>query len=151
MVDRTDPLPVSRQCKLLDHQRLTFYGQSKAVPGADLALMRTMGLTALYPKRNLSKRNQTLKVCTYLLRGLVMDQPNQVWAADETLIPMTKGLPCLVAIIDCYSRKVLAWKISNSIDARFCVEALETAIGRYGRPEIFKTDQGSLHWRAQSE
>jgi putative transposase len=110
-----------------------------------------MGLTALYPKRNLSKRNQTLKVCTYLLRGLVMDQPNQVWAADETLIPMTKGLPCLVAIIDCYSRKVLAWKISNSIDARFCVEALETAIGRYGRPEIFKTDQGSLHWRAQSE
>ena len=106
-------------------------------------LMREMGLTALYPKRNLSKRNQAHKVYPYLLKGLVIDRPNQVWAADVTYLPMAKGFLYLVAIIDWYSRKVLAWELSNSMDARFCVDALETALGKYGKPEIFNTDQGS--------
>jgi len=106
-------------------------------------LMREMGLTALYPKRHLSKRNQAHKVYPYLLRGLVIDRPNQVWAADVTYIPMAKGFLYLVAIIDWYSRKVLAWELSNSLDARFCIEALETALEKYGRPDIFNTDQGS--------
>lgn len=106
-------------------------------------LMREMGLTALYPKRNLSKRNQAHKVYPYLLKGLVIDRPNQAWAADVTFIPMAKGFLYLVATIDWYSRKVLAWELSNSMDARFCVEELETAIEKYGKPEIFNTDQGS--------
>jgi putative transposase len=106
-------------------------------------LMREMGLTALYPKRNLSKRNQAHKVYPYLLKGLVIDRPNQVWAADVTYLPMAKGFLYLVAIIDWYSRKVLAWELSNSMDASFCVDALETALRKYGKPEIFNTDQGS--------
>jgi putative transposase len=106
-------------------------------------LMREMGLTALYPKRNLSKRNQAHKVYPYLLKGLVIDRPNQVWAADVTYLPMAKGFLYLVAIIDWYSRKVLAWELSNSMDTSFCVDALETALRKYGKPEIFNTDQGS--------
>ena len=105
--------------------------------------MREMGLTALYPKRNLSKRNQEHKVYPYLLKGLVIDRPNQAWAADVTYIPMAKGFLYLVAIIDWYSRKVLAWELSNSMDARFCVDALKDALEEYGKPEIFNTDQGS--------
>jgi len=181
MISRTDPLPVARQCELLDLPRSTFYYQPKAVPEVDLELMRKidechlqrpyygsrrlrdwlqdlgyainrkkvqrlmreMGLTALYPKQNLSKRNQAHKVYPYLLRGLVIDRPNQAWAADVTYIPMAKGFLYLVAIIDWYSRKVLAWELSNSMDVRFCVEALETALEKYGKPEIFNTDQGS--------
>ena len=105
--------------------------------------MREMGLTALYPKRNLSKRNQEHKVYPYLLKGLVIDRPNQGWAAEVTYIPMAKGFLYLVAIIDWYSRKVLAWELSNSMDARFCVDALKVALAEYGKPEIFNTDQGS--------
>ena len=106
-------------------------------------LMREMGLCALYPKRNLSKRNQAHKVYPYLLKGLTINRPNQVWASDVTFIPMAKGFLYLVAIIDWYSRKVLSWELSNTIDARFCVEALENALRDYGKPEIFNTDQGS--------
>ena len=106
-------------------------------------LMREMGLCALYPKRNLSKRNQAHKVYPYLLKGLVIDRPNQVWSTDITFVPMAKGFLYLVAVIDWYSRKVLAWELSNSMDVRFCVEALETALRTYGAPEIFNTDQGS--------
>jgi putative transposase len=105
--------------------------------------MREMGLRALYPKRNLSKRNHAHKVYPYLLKGLVIDRPNQVWATDVTFVPMAKGFLYLVAIIDWYSRKVLAWELSNSMDARFCVEALEKALRTYGKPEIFNTDQGA--------
>ena len=106
-------------------------------------LMREMGLCALYPKRNLSKRNQAHKVYPYLLKGLTINRPNQVWASDVTFIPMAKGFLYLVAIIDWYSRKVLSWELSNTMDARFCVEALENALRDYGKPEIFNTDQGS--------
>ena len=106
-------------------------------------LMRTMGIAALYPKRNLSLGNQAHKVYPYLLRNLVIDRPNQVWATDITYIPMARGFVYLVAVMDWYSRKVLSWRVSNTLDTRFCVEALEEAIETYGCPEIFNTDQGS--------
>jgi transposase InsO family protein len=104
--------------------------------------MRTMDLTAQYPKRNLSLANQAHKVYPYLLRDLVIDRPNQVWATDVTYIPMARGFVYLVAIMDWYSRKVLSWRVSNTLDASFCVEALEEALD-HGAPEIFNTDQGS--------
>lgn len=106
-------------------------------------LMRQMGLTALYPKRNLSQRNQAHRVYPYLLKGLSIERANQVWAADVTYIPMAKGFVYLVAIIDWYSRKVLSWRLSTTMDADFCIEALEEALGRYSCPDIFNTDQGS--------
>ena len=106
-------------------------------------LMARMGLSALYPKRNLSRRNQAHKVYPYLLNGLIVARPNQVWAADVTYIPMAKGFLYLVAVIDWHSRKVLAWELSNSLDTQFCLEALEMALNKYGKPEIFNSDQGS--------
>jgi len=106
-------------------------------------LMRTMGLVALYPKRNLSLANQAHKVYPYLLRGLTIDRPNQVWATDITYIPMARGFVYLVAIMDWHSRRVLSWRVSNTLDTSFCIEALEQAIEDYGAPEIFNTDQGS--------
>jgi putative transposase len=105
--------------------------------------MRHMGIVALYPKRNTSRRNQAHRVYPYLLKDLTIDRPNQVWATDVTYIPMAKGFLYLVAIIDWYSRKVLSWRLSNTLDAEFCVEALEEALSRHGQPEIFNTDQGS--------
>ena len=105
--------------------------------------MRTMDLVAQYPRRNLSLANQAHKVYPYLLRGLVIDRPNQVWATDITYIPMARGFVYLVAIMDWYSRKVLSWRVSNTLDTSFCVDALEEAIEAYGAPEIFNTDQGS--------
>ena len=106
-------------------------------------LMRTMGIMALYPKVNTSRPGKGHKIYPYLLRGLTIDRPNQVWATDLTHIPMAKGFVYVVAIMDWYSRKVLAWRVSNSMDADPCVEALEEAISRYGAPDIFNTDQGS--------
>ena len=106
-------------------------------------LMRTMGLAALYPKRNLSRANQAHKVYPYLLRNLSIERPNQVWATDVTYIPMARGFVYLVAIMDWYSRRVLSWRVSNTMDVSFCIDALEEAIERHGAPEIFNTDQGS--------
>ena len=106
-------------------------------------LMRTIGLAALYPGRNLSKANQAHKVYPYLLRNLVIDRPNQVWSTDITYIPMAKGFVYLVAVMDWYSRRVLSWRLSNTMDTAFCIDALEEAIERNGAPEIFNTDQGS--------
>ncbi|HYW75522.1 MAG TPA: IS3 family transposase [Gammaproteobacteria bacterium] len=106
-------------------------------------LMRRMGLVAIYPKCNLSRRHHAHRLYPYLLRGLSIDRANQVWAADVTYVPMAKGFAYLVAIIDWYSRKVLAWRLSNTMDLGFCVEALQQAIADYGRPEIFNTDQGA--------
>lgn len=105
-------------------------------------LMRTMGIAALYPKRNLSLANQAHKVYPYLLRNLLIDRPNQVWATDITFIPMARGFVYLVAVMDWHSRRVLSWRVSNTLDTSFCTEALEEAIERYGAPEIFNTDQG---------
>jgi putative transposase len=106
-------------------------------------LMRLMGIEAIYPKPNLSKPNANHKIYPYLLRNLRIDRANQVWATDITYIPMDKGFTYLVAVMDLYSRKVLSWRLSNSLDADFCIDALEEAIYKYGKPEIFNSDQGS--------
>jgi len=106
-------------------------------------LMRKMGIAALYRKPNLSKPHPQHKVYPYLLRGMDITRANQVWAADITYLPMARGFCYLMAIMDWASRKVLAWRLSNTLDASFCTEALEEAIRKYGTPEIFNTDQGS--------
>jgi putative transposase len=106
-------------------------------------LMRKLGLWAVRPKRNTSKRHPEHKVYPYLLRGKTIDQPNQVWAADVTYIPMQHGFLYLVAIIDWATRRVLSWRLSNTLAAGFCVEALSEALARFGKPGTFNTDQGA--------
>jgi len=106
-------------------------------------LMRKMGIAAMYRKPRLSKAHPDHKVYPYLLRGVEITKANQVWATDITYIPMARGFCYLVAIMDWASRKVLAWRLSNTLDASFCVDALEEAILKYGKPDIFNTDQGS--------
>jgi putative transposase len=106
-------------------------------------LMRLMGLEAIYPKPKTSRPHPEHRVYPYLLRNLKINRPNQVWAADISYIPMSRGFMYLVAVMDWYSRKVLSWRVSNTLDADFCVEAVEEAIGRFGPPEIFNTDQGA--------
>ncbi len=105
--------------------------------------MKKMGIEALYRKPNTSKRHPGHKIYPYLLRGLDINRPNQVWATDITYLPMAKGFAYLIVILDWYSRKVLSFRVSNTMDNSFCLEALEEAIARYGTPEIFNTDQGS--------
>lgn len=104
-------------------------------------LMRMMGIEALYPKPKTSKAHPEHKVYPYLLRDLEITAPNQVWSTDITYVPMPEGFMYLVAVIDWYSRYVLSWQLSNTLDGYFCVEALEEALER-GRPQIFNTDQG---------
>lgn len=106
-------------------------------------LMRVMGLEALYPRKRTSDPNKAHRRFPYLLKGLAIERPNHVWATDVTYVPMARGFLYLVAIMDWASRAVLAWRLSNTFDADFCVEALEEAIARFGRPEIFNTDQGA--------
>jgi len=106
-------------------------------------LMRRMGIEALGPKPRTSTPAPGHKIYPYLLRDLTIDRPNQVWAADITYIPIGRGFLYLVAVIDWASRAVLSWRLSNTMDASFCVAALEDALARYGKPEIFNTDQGS--------
>ncbi len=106
-------------------------------------LMRLMGLAAIYQAPRTSDPHPAHRVYPYLLKGLAIDRPNQVWCADITYIPVQRGFLYLVAIMDWATRQVLSWRLSNTMDARFCVEALEEALSRYGKPEIFNTDQGS--------
>ena len=106
-------------------------------------LMRHMGITALYPKPRTSTPAPGHKIYPYLLRGVSITRPNHVWCTDITFIPMARGFVYLVAIMDWASRKVLSWRISTSMDTQFCLEALGEAMDRYGKPEIFNTDQGS--------
>src|ERR687893_1776443 len=106
-------------------------------------LMRRMGIEALYRRPNTSKPAPGHKIYPYLLRGLVVDRPNQVWAMDITYIPMARGFVYLAAVVDWFSRRVLAWRLSITLEAAFCIEAVEEALARYERPEIFNTDQGS--------
>lgn len=107
------------------------------------SLMRRMGLSPIYQRPRTSDPNPQHRVCPYLLRMLVINRPNQVWCADIAYIPMRHGFLYLVAIMDWATRKVLAWRLSNTMDAGFCVAALEDALSRFGKPEIFNTDQGS--------
>jgi putative transposase len=106
-------------------------------------LMRKMGMEALYPKRRLSKPHPGHRVYPYLLRGLEITQAGQVWAADITYLPMARGFCYLTAIMDWASRRVLAFRVSNTLDASFCIEALEEALERFDAPDIFNTDQGA--------
>ena len=106
-------------------------------------LMGLMGLRALYPKRRTSQPGKGHKICPYLLRGLAIERPNQVWAMDITYIPMARGFVYLAAVVDWFTRRVLAWRLSITLEVDFCIEAVEEALARYGKPDIFNTDQGS--------
>jgi len=106
-------------------------------------LMRKIGLSPIYQAPKTSAPHPQHRIYPYLLRHLAIERPDQVWCADVTYIPMRRGFLYLVAIMDWFSRKVLAWRLSNTMDADFCVAALEEAIARHGRPDIFNTDQGS--------
>lgn len=181
MIDRKDPLPVTRQWALPDLPRSTFYHVPNPVSEEELELMalidrchlkhlfygsrsvfdwlegqgyrvnrrkaqrlmRTMDLVAQYPKRNISLPNPARRVYPYLPRNLLIDHPNQVWATDIIFTPMTRGFVYLVAVLDWYSHKVLSWRISNTLDASFCVEAVEETIESHGTSEIFNTNQCS--------
>ena len=148
-----DDLAVMRRIDEL-HLELPFYGSRRMMFALNKEgrgvnrkrvqrLMRVMGIEALVPRPGTSKPGPGHKIYPYLLRGLAIAEPNHVWAADITYIPMARGFLYLVAIIDWASRAVLAWRLSNTIDSRFCVEALEEALERYGKPKIFNTDQGA--------
>ena len=105
--------------------------------------MRLMGMEAIYQAPRTSMPHPAHRIYPYLLKGMKIDRPNQVWCADITYIPVQRGFLYLAAIMDWAARHVLAWRLSNTMDAGFCVEALAEALARYGRPEIFNTDQGS--------
>jgi putative transposase len=154
------PVGVSQEdlalMKLIDRQYMAtpFYGARRMVIWLDKSkqhlvnrkhvrrLMAKMGLKAIYPRPKTSAPDISHKVYPYLLNGLKITRPNQVWATDITFIPMARGFLYLVAIMDWYSRQVLSWRLSNTLDAGFCVEALEEAL-RHGKPDTFNTDQGS--------
>jgi putative transposase len=106
-------------------------------------LMNRMGIEAIYRRPNTSKPAPGHKIYPYLLRKLAVVRPNQVWAMDITYIPMARGFVYLAAVIDWFSRRVLAWRLSITMEAEFCIEAVEEALARHGKPEIFNTDQGS--------
>lgn len=106
-------------------------------------LMKRMGIAALYRKPNTSKPAAGHKIYPYLLRGVAVNRPDQVWAMDFTYVPMARGFVYLAAVVDWYSRRVLAWRLSITMEAAFCVEALEEALARHGKPGVFNTDQGS--------
>ncbi len=136
------------------HLRYPFYGSRRIRDelldngfnpsrGRVINLMKKMGIEALYQKPRLSKPHPGHRVYPYLLRGLKIDRANQVWATDITYIPLAKGYVYLVAIIDWASRKLLTWRLSNTLDTSFCLDALDEAIELFGCPEIFNSDQGS--------
>ena len=181
MIDRTHPLPITRQAQIVNISRASVYYESQPVSDADLelmrridelhlelpfagarmlrdllrgegfsvgrkhmtTLMRRMGITALYRKPNTSSKAPGNTIWPYLLRTLAITRSNHVWAMDISYIPMARGFVYLAAVIDWHSRRVLAWRLSISMDTAFCTEAVEEAIAKYGKPEIFNTDQGS--------
>ena len=181
MINRADPLPVVRQCVLLDLSRSSVYYVPSPVSESDLALMRRidelhlnhpfagarmlrdllrlaglqvgrrhvsalmqrMGIEALYRRPNTSRKHPQNPVFPYLLRDLTIDRANHVWAMDITYIPMRTGFVYLAAVLDWATRKVLSWRLSNTLTTDFCLDAVEEAVRRYGPPEIFNTDQGS--------
>ena len=106
-------------------------------------LMRRMGIEALYRRPRTTKPEPGHKIYPYLLRGMAITRPNQVWAMDITYIPMARGFVYLAVVLDWFSRRVLSWRLSITMEAAFCVETLEDALARYGKPDVFNTDQGS--------
>ena len=187
MIDRSDKLPVVRQCELLNLSRSSAYYVPQPVSEGDLALMRridelhlnhpfagarmlrdflglegvpvgrrhlstlmrTMGIEALYRRPNTSRPQPGHRVFPYLLRGLAISRANQVWAIDITHIPMRKGFVYLAAVLDWATRRVLSWRLSNSMTTDFCMEAVEEAVQDHGSPGIFNTDQGSQFTSAE--
>ena len=154
------PVPVKKEAldimSLIDeiHLRYPFYGSRRIRDeledngfylsrGQVSRFMKKMGIEALYRKPRLSKPHPGHKIYPYLLRGKTIDRANQVWATDITYLPLAQGFVYLVAIMDWASRKVLSWRLSNTLDTSFCIDALEEAISQYGLPEIFNSDQGS--------
>ena len=148
-----DVLALMRRIDVL-HLELPFYGSRRMMfelnkdgPAVNRKrvqrLMRMMGIVALVPRPGTSKPAPGHRIYPYLLRGMTITEPNHVWAADITYIPMERGFLYLVAVIDWASRAVLAWRLSNTMDASFCIAALDEALARYGKPRIFNTDQGS--------
>ena len=108
-----------------------------------ITMMRRMGIEAIYRRPNTSKATPGNKIYPYLLRGVTVDRPNQVWAMDITYIPMARGFVYLAVVLDWFGRRVLSWRLSITMEAAFCVETLEDAMAHHGKPEIFNTDQGS--------
>ena len=181
MIDREHELPILKQAAAVGIARSTVYYLPRAVPAADLSLMRRidelhlefpfagsrmlrrllaaegrsvgrrhvrtlmqrMGLEALYRRPRTTKPEPGHKIYPYLLRGLAITRPNQVWATDITYVPMAKGFVYLAVVLDWFSRRVLSWRVSITMEASFCVAALEEALAKHGKPEIFNTDQGS--------
>ncbi len=139
-LNRAHALPISRQCLALDIARSSAYRFPAEVNEAELELMRQMGIRALHPGAKTTRPNTSHKVYPYLLRNLEIKKVNQVWCTDITYIPMQKGFLYLVAIMDWYSRKVLSWRLSNSLDTAPCLEALEEALLKHGSPDIFNSD-----------
>ena len=136
-------LSLSRQCELVSISRSSFYYTPRGESADNLALMRRLGLEAIYRAPRTSTSHPEHRVYPYLLRNVAVTRPDQVWCADISYIPVRRGFLYLVAIMDWASRHVLAWRLSNTMDTGFCVEALKEALGRYGKPDIFNTDQGS--------
>jgi putative transposase len=181
MIDRQHELSITKQAEALGISRSSVYYLPRAVPAAELAIMRRidefhlefpfagsrmlrdllnqdgieigrrrvatlmkrMGIEAIYRKPNTSKPAPGHKIYPYLLRGMVVDTPDKVWAMDITYVPMARGFVYLAAVVDWFSRRVLSWRLSITVEAGFCIETLEEAIAHHGRPEIFNTDQGS--------
>lgn len=181
MINREHPLPLSKQCQLMNISRSSIYYQPVSNSPRDLelmrlideihlkwpflgsrrirdelvdhgynigrehvrTLMRKMGIKALYCKPRTTRPQPGNKIYPYLLRNMEINRANHVWAADITYLPMAKGFCYLVAIMDWASRRVLAWRLSNTMDVSFCLDALNEALTNYGPPEIFNTDQGS--------
>jgi putative transposase len=110
-------------------------------------MMRRIGIEALYRRPHTSKPADGHKIYPYLLRGLVVERANQVWAIDITYIPMARGFVYLAAVVDWFSRRVLAWRVSIMLEVEFCLDAVEEALARHGRPEIFNTDRQPVHQR----
>ena len=154
------PEPVSEEdlavMRAIDeiHLRLPFFGSRRIVDELETLghlvnrkrvqrLMRQMGLRALYPRRRSSQPGKGHKIYPYLLRGMSIEQPNQVWASDVCYLPMAKGFMYLAVIMDWHSRRVLSWRVSNTLEPDFCVDALEEALANHGAPQIFNTDQGA--------
>lgn len=143
-------------CRLIDEEYTNrpFYGSRRMVVFLRAAshivnrkrvqrLMRSMGLAGMAPGPNTSRAHPRNRIYPYLLRGVPVTRPNQVWSTDITYIRLARGFAYLVAVIDWYSRKVLSWRVSNSMDASFCVDCLEDALREHGRPAVFNSDQGS--------
>ena len=181
MIDREHDLPIARQAEALNISRGSVYYLPRAMPAADLAIMRRldrlhleypfagsrmlqgllvaegckigrrhvktlmkrMGIEALYRRPRTTKPEPGHKIYPYLLRGIEITRPNQVWALDITYIPMARGFVYLAVVLDWFSRRVLSWRLSITMDAAFCVGTLEDALARHGKPDIFNTDQGS--------